>query len=87
MALEKGENNIDKVELVKDFAGTWSSSHRKIHHDSPITFRVGVAIGSIAQDQMRDNASKQANANAGKGTGSKLDSNYRTGVKRTSTEE
>lgn len=62
----KSNGRVDRVKLVKDFASTWGSNSQEIKMDSPITFKVGVVIGNIAQDEMRDAASKQAGKNSGK---------------------
>lgn len=66
VANSKVNGRIDRVKLVKDLVNTWGSNSQEIRMDSPITFKVGVAIGSIAQDEMRDAASKQAGKSAGK---------------------
>ena len=86
VANAKSNGRVDRVKLVRDFTSTWGSNSHEIKMDSPITFKVGVVIGSIAQDEMRDAASKQAKANAGKSVGPNTDASYRTGSK-TYTEE
>lgn len=85
VANSKVNGRIDRVKLIKDLVGTWGSNSQEIRMDSPITFKVGVAIGSIAQDEMRDAASKQAGKNAGKSVGPNTDASYRTGQKTQST--
>lgn len=76
VANSKINGRINRVKLVRDLVNTWGSSSQEIRMDSPITFKVGVAIGSIAQDEMRDAASKQAGKNAGR-SDDKTQSNYR----------